>query len=79
MSFQMFPGQIEYVQGLYIDGLTKKGTSTHRTPARFSHEIWECPVIVPLNQSIEYGLMRCTDLFSGPMFTGGFLVSEFQH
>ena len=32
-----------------------------RKPARFSHEIWDVPVIFPLNQSIDNGLI-CTVL-----------------
>ena len=38
---------------LSINGLTTKGKSTHRKPARFSHEIWDVSVIFPLNQLIE--------------------------
>ena len=39
--------------GGWINGLTKKGKSTGNH--RFSHEIWDFPVIFPLNQSIDFG------------------------
>ena len=34
-----------------INGLTTKGKSTGNH--RFSHEIWDCPIMFPLDQSID--------------------------
>ena len=38
----------------HINGLTKKGKATGNH--RFSHEIWDFPVILPLKQSIDHNL-----------------------
>ena len=46
----------------------------NRKPARFSHEIWECPVTCPLNQPIypqNWSILNLNPFLSFAMFHGG--------